>query len=205
MLVPLYPIDFVIKPVKDDVRVPKVLELKVGLDVIVFDPRPLAESVGEPEDVLEELIEPVPVLLNAIVYEITGLLEPDTDDVPVFDPLIVQVPEGLEEPDFDWRPLKDSVGLAVVVLEILIEDVPVLEPVIVLVELTEPVAVFEINAEYVWAGEEDELLERVALFVLDALFGPVLVVKAEADGAAVAHAENEYPEDRVLVFEGAEV
>ena len=91
------------------------------------------------------------------------------------------------------------------VRELLIEAVPVLELVIVFVELIEPVAVLEINALIVWAGDDDELLERVVLFVLDALFGPLLVVKADADGSHVAKAESEYPEDRVLVFEGADV
>lgn len=87
--------------------------------------------------------------------------------MPLLEPLIVQVPEGLEEPDFDLSPLRELVGLAVVVRELLIEAVPVLELVIVFVELIEPVAVLEINALKDWAGDDDELLERVALFVLD--------------------------------------
>lgn len=65
--VPLNPIDFVIKPVEDCVRVPKVLALTVGVEDVVFDPRTLAELVGHAVPVLDELIEPVPVLLNAIV------------------------------------------------------------------------------------------------------------------------------------------
>jgi hypothetical protein len=47
--------------------VPKVLALTVGLEVIVLDARALAESVEHAVAVLDELIEPVPVLLNAIV------------------------------------------------------------------------------------------------------------------------------------------
>jgi len=47
--------------------VPKELALTVGLEVIVLDARALAEAVGELLAVLDELIEPVPVLLKAIV------------------------------------------------------------------------------------------------------------------------------------------
>jgi len=79
--------------------------------------------------------------------------------------------------------------------------VPVLELVPVFVVLVEPDVVLEINAEYEAAGEEVELLERVALFVLDALFCAVLVTITEAELAIVFPAEKEYPEERVLVLE----
>jgi len=92
-----------------------------------------------------------------------------------------------------------------VVRELLIEDVPVFDLVAVFVELIEPVDVREINALKVWAGDDDELFEIVALFVLVGLFGPLLVIKAEAENTPVAKGESEYPEDRVLVFEGAEL
>jgi low temperature requirement protein LtrA len=85
------------------------------------------------------------------------------------------------------------------------EAVPVLELVAVFVELIEPVDVREINALKVWAGDDDELFERVALFVLVGLFGPLLVIKAEADDAPVAKGDSECPEDRVLVFDGTDV
>jgi hypothetical protein len=65
--VPLKRIDFVIKLEKEAVRVPKELALTVDVEVIVLDPRPLAELVAHAVPVLDELIEPVPVLLNAIV------------------------------------------------------------------------------------------------------------------------------------------
>jgi hypothetical protein len=67
VLVRLKPIDFVINPEKEAVRVLKELALTVDVDVIVLDPRPLAELVAHAVPVLDELIDPVPVLLNAIV------------------------------------------------------------------------------------------------------------------------------------------
>jgi hypothetical protein len=79
----------------------------------------------------------------------------------------------------DLIALAEYVGLADVVLELLIEDVPVLELVVVFDELIDAVAVRELNALKVWAGEDDEVLERVALFVLEALFRAVVVDKAD--------------------------
>jgi len=79
----------------------------------------------------------------------------------------------------DIIALAEYVGLADVVLELLIEDVPVLELVVVFDELIDAVAVRELNALKVWAGEDDEVLERVALFVLEALFRAVVVDKAD--------------------------
>jgi hypothetical protein len=92
-----------------------------------------------------------------------------------------------------------------VVRELLIEAVPVFDLVAVFVELIEPVDVREINALKVWAGDDDELFEIVALFVLVGLFGPLLVIKAEAENTLVAKGDSEFLEDRVLVFEGADV
>jgi hypothetical protein len=92
-----------------------------------------------------------------------------------------------------------------VVRELLIEAVPVFDLVAVFVELIEPVDVREINALKVLAGDDDELFEIVALFVLVGLFGPLLVIKAEAENTLVAKGDIEFLEDRVLVFEGADV
>ena len=91
------------------------------------------------------------------------------------------------------------------VRELLIEAVPVFDLVAVFVELIEPVDVREINALKVLAGDDDELFEIVALFVLVGLFGPLLVIKAEAENTLVAKGDIEFLEDRVLVFEGADV
>lgn len=79
----------------------------------------------------------------------------------------------------DLIALAEYVGLADIVRELLIEDVPVLELVVVFDELIDAVEVRELNALKVWAGEDDEVLERVALFVLEALFRAVVVDKAD--------------------------
>ena len=86
---------------------------------------------------------------------------------------------GLEEPDLDLIALLESVGLAEVVLEILIDAVAVLDLVAVFDELMDAVAVLELNALKDWAGEDDEVLESVELFVLEALFRALFVMNAE--------------------------
>ena len=119
--------------------------------------------------------------------------------------LLDTVAEGLEEPDLDLIALEECVGLAEVVLELLIEDVPVLELVVVFDEVIEAVEVRELNALNERAGEDDELFEIVALFVLVRLFSPLLVINAEAECALLIKAEDEYLEVRVLVFDAIEL
>jgi hypothetical protein len=125
--------------------------------------------------------------------------------VLLLETLLDTVAEGLEEPDFDLMALEECVGLAEVVLELLIEDVPVLELVVVFDEVIEAVEVRELNALNERAGEDDELFEIVALFVLVRLFSPLLVINAEAECALLIKAEDEYLEVRVLVFDAIEL
>jgi hypothetical protein len=137
----------------------------VGLKVDVFDPTEECVVLGDPVDVLEDVIVEVVVsVINAVFVDFTEE-EADADAVVDFE----------EDIDFVVVPDADAVfvcggdllyvGLEELVFEEDTEPVEVFVTVVLLVVVVEPVVVSDIRDEIEAKGEDDDVLERAAVVV----------------------------------------
>lgn len=106
-----------------------------------------------------------------------GIIDRDTlgDAEELLEPKMVRVVVGDNEDDLVLRVECDNVGDAVVVFDMPVDRVEVFDVVDVLETLLDPVDVLEIKGVNVRTGLDDEVLERVLVFV-DVLEGGVVRV-----------------------------
>lgn len=112
-----------------------IVAVPLGVAVWVFDELSVLEFVDEPVLVLDDVTDPVDVLVLGIVGVCLADLEYEGDAEDVFEDALVSVPEGLAVGVFDEAPDLLSVGEAEDVFDC--ED----EPVVVFVAVTVFVAV----------------------------------------------------------------
>jgi hypothetical protein len=162
------------------------LTVIVGVAELVLLPTRLLESDGLAVVVFELAIVAVSVTDRGPDFDSCGLTETLAEEVGVLELCIERDIVGLVDGDLELRDEYDIVGVPVDVFVFEILAVPVLEDVVVLDILVEPVEVFVINVELVENGDDEELLlapkVRVAVLVLVAVFDETPVCVDWKDG-----------------------
>jgi hypothetical protein len=147
-------------------------------------------------DVFVAVTELVPVLVFCTVLVETCVLEKDGEADAVLEPRAVRLPQGLPDVVLDAIVVLDKVGLALDVLDCVVEPVVVLEAVVVLVDVPLPVCVFEGIDVRVASGDAEAVFVSAAVRVDTAV--DRMVLDANEDGLSIAVILAEYVD--VVVF-----
>ena len=133
---------------------------------------------ADPVGVLEIRVEDVGVIVGGAEGERPGVLVKEGEDEDVLELVIVLETDALDDDVFEERMDVDGEGVAEIVLELLAEDVPVLEAVVVFVLVVLLVAVLEGPRVSVVMDVELAVLETVAVRVAVVVLYAVIVCLA---------------------------
>ena len=173
-------------------------EERVGVEdvVCVFDCVIDRVPLDDPVEVFVVVTELVEVLVFCIVLVETCVLEKDGEADEVLEPRAVRVPQGLPDTVLDAIVVLDKVGLALDVLDCVVEPVVVLEAVVVLVDVPLPVCVFEGIDVRVASGDAEAVFVSAAVLVN----GMVGLIVRDGNGLGLAGLDSLAEYVDVVVF-----
>jgi hypothetical protein len=173
-----------------------MVAVPLGVAVCVFDDASVLEWVDEPVVVLDDVTDPVDVLVLRIVFVCLADLEYEGDAEDVFEDALVSVPEGVAVGVLDRGPERLRVGELDDVFDWEGEPVVVRVAVTVFVAVLVPVVVFVPWRVTVCLGEELPVFDEEAVFV-DVIVAVIVRVDV---GDGVTRDVGKDERDKVVVF-----